>query len=198
MKVAERNWFAVGCAIESLLLVVAAAIAWLADVPLLGDLHWSATDCGVGLLATAPMLALFGWGLGSSSAPLVNIRRSLEALRPLLGRWSVLQLLAISALAGLCEEVLFRAVLQGALTSAAGVWVGLAAASLLFGCAHLITLTYGIAATIIGLYLGGLWLLSGNLLVPVVAHAAYDGIALIYFLRVWRGRPSHTRVRGGG
>ena len=56
---------------------------------------------------------------------------------------------------------------------------------MLFGAVHLITGTYGIIAAAIGLYLGLLWVASGNLLVPIVTHAAYDFVALVYLLRVW-------------
>jgi uncharacterized protein len=38
-------------------------------------------------------------------------------------------------------------------------------------------------ATLIGAYLGGLYCWSGNLLVPIVAHAVYDFAALVIFLR---------------
>jgi membrane protease YdiL (CAAX protease family) len=34
-----------------------------------------------------------------------------------------------------------------------------------------------------GLYFGGLYLISGGLLAPVVAHALYDWVALMYVLR---------------
>ena len=41
-------------------------------------------------------------------------------------------------------------------------------------------------AALIGVYFGWLLIESGNLFVPVVAHAAYDFAALVYLLR--RGR----------
>ena len=37
---------------------------------------------------------------------------------------------------------------------------------------------------IAGLYLGALWLVSGNLLAPILAHACYDFLALLWFLKV--------------
>jgi uncharacterized protein len=48
---------------------------------------------------------------------------------------------------------------------------------------HWITRTYALLAALVGLYLGGLWLWTGNLLVPIVAHALYDFVALIWILR---------------
>jgi membrane protease YdiL (CAAX protease family) len=41
-----------------------------------------------------------------------------------------------------------------------------------------------IVATVIGAYLGVLWLWTGNLMTPIVVHALYDFVALIYLLRV--------------
>ena len=58
-------------------------------------------------------------------------------------------------------------------------------ASLLFGIAHAVTYTYALAAAVIGVYLGVLWWLAGNLLAPVACHAVYDFVALWYYLRVW-------------
>ena len=70
-------------------------------------------------------------------------------------------------------------------------WAGLAGASLLFGLAHFLTVSYAMLASLVGLYLGVLLLLSGNLLVPIVVHALYDLIALIVLIRLEPNRASH-------
>ena len=57
------------------------------------------------------------------------------------------------------------------------------AASLLFGLMHPITRLYALLCVVIGLYRGWIWILTGNLLVPIVAHGAYDVFALIYLVR---------------
>jgi len=185
------RFFWLACAIEAALLVVALAIAYPFGQPLLSDLHWSVTDLLLGLASSVPLLVLFWWMLRSSLKPLARIRRVLvTGLRPLFAPWSLIQLGIISVLAGICEEVLFRSVIQGTLSTAAGPWTGLIVASLIFGAAHLVTVAYGIIAAAIGVYLGLLWLLGENLLIPIVAHAAYDFVALVYFLRVWE--PGNT------
>ena len=177
-------WFA--CAAEAALLIVAFVIAWLVDHPLYSDLHWSVDDFLLGLAAAAPLFFVFWWMLRSSIEPLARIRRLLvSGLRPLFAPWSLLQLGIISVLAGLCEEVLFRSVIQGALSVTAGPVTALIVASALFGAVHLVTLTYAVIAAVIGAYLGALWLWSGNLLLPITAHAAYDFVALVCFLRFW-------------
>jgi membrane protease YdiL (CAAX protease family) len=87
--------------------------------------------------------------------------------------------------------MLFRGVLQGALQHALGLAAGLLLASALFGLLHFITLTYAVFATVLGAYLGWLWMVTDNLLVPTVAHAAYDFAALLYLLRWERRAPAN-------
>ncbi len=184
-------FFLLACVVEGSLLLVAAALAYIFGHPLLADLHWSLGDLGLGLAATLPLYLPFCWMLSSSLAPLARIRRLFDIqLRPLFANWSLAQLAMVSALAGLGEEVLFRGVIQGALTSIAGPAVALIIASVLFGCVHVITVAYATFAALIGAYLGLIWVLSGNLLVPIVAHAAYDFAALVYLLRIWEPRRS--------
>src|SRR6266567_3525912 len=47
-------------------------------------------------------------------------------------------------------------------------------ASVLFGVAHAITLTYALLAAAMGAWLGWLWLWCDNLLPAILAHALYD------------------------
>ncbi len=93
----------------------------------------------------------------------------------------------IAAAAGLGEELLFRGLLQhglaGWLAPPWGVWIALLAASLAFGCCHLLSTTYAVLAALIGLYLGLLLMFSGSLLAPALAHGLYDFVALVYLLR---------------
>ena len=88
--------------------------------------------------------------------------------------------------AGVGEEVLFRGFLQGALGQWLGTGPGLVLASVVFGAAHPVTPAYVLIASVIGVYLGGLWLVSGNLLVPMLAHGLYDFVALLMLLRCAR------------
>jgi membrane protease YdiL (CAAX protease family) len=100
-----------------------------------------------------------------------------------------LELALVALLAGVGEELLFRGVVQHAAAERWGAGAGLVIASLAFGFAHPLSLTYIVLAATIGFYLGWLWLASGNLLVPIVAHGLYDFIALIY-LRYRASRPA--------
>jgi uncharacterized protein len=184
----RQFWF--GCITELLLLAVAWAIAALLRWPLFGMTRLDRAGVLWGIAATVPMVVAFRWTLRSDSPSLAIIRQFLEhVVRPIFGSWSIWQLGAISILAGICEEGLFRGLIQARLAPVIGSWGALAVASVAFGFAHPMNRPYIIAATITGLYLGGLFLLTGNLLAPVIAHAVYDFCALIYFLRVYRSDP---------
>jgi membrane protease YdiL (CAAX protease family) len=178
------KWFYLGCAYEMLLTIVAALISWATGLRLLADFHWSWRDAGYGIAAMLPLLGLFFGMVRSHWAPLVEIREFLEAsVGPIFRRWSVLQLAIISAVAGASEEILFRAVIQGGLSGTVGAVPALVLASAGFGLAHRVTTAYAVIAGCVGAYLGLVWLWSGNLLTPIMAHALYDFIALTLFFR---------------
>jgi uncharacterized protein len=178
--------FRVGSTVELSLLLLAAIAAWAFDLPLFADLHWNGLDFCLGVAATIPLLLAFACLLQSTLPALERIRLFLETvMKPAMGHWNWLQLAWISILAGVCEEALFRAVLQGGLSEVVGPGLALVLAAVLFGFCHWITHAYALLAALVGLYLGGLWLWTGNLLVPIVAHAVYDFVALAWLLR-WR------------
>ncbi|MBN2505833.1 MAG: CPBP family intramembrane metalloprotease [Verrucomicrobia bacterium] len=180
---------------ELSLLAVAVALGWCLGQPVWGTLRWEARDAAYGAAAAVPMLAAFGWMLRSRWRPLAALREFLEThVRPFMGSWSVGQLLAISCIAGVAEESLFRAVLQDGLgprLTAMGAWL---AASLLFGLCHAVTRTYAAMAALMGGYLGIVYGLTGNLLAPIVSHALYDVVALVVFLRRTPDSVRDTRV----
>jgi membrane protease YdiL (CAAX protease family) len=176
-------------AVEGGMIVLAWALGWLLDQPPLQTFHWTYSGALWGAAAALPVLALFlavaRWPVG----PLARVKRfSEEVIYPLLAPCSVLDLLGISVLAGLGEEMLFRAVLQGAfahwlLTLQHGRLVALALASVLFGAMHAVTAAYAVLAALMGAYLGWLWIATDNLLAPALTHALYDFLVLLYLLR---------------
>ncbi len=173
-----------GVGFEGGLAVVACALGWIFGPPPFETWHWRLRDVGLAVIATTPMLAALIVFAHSELAPLVRIRRIVdEFLRPLFRHSTILDLALISLVAGLGEELLFRAILQSWFTDSLGVWPGIVLASALFGLLHLVTPTYGVIAALIGGYLGWVWEVNGNLLVVVIVHALYDFIALVYLLR---------------
>ena len=69
-----------------------------------------------------------------------------------------------------------------------GPIAGLAAASLVFGLLHPINSAYVVLAATMGLFLGGLWMISGNLLVPIITHGFYDFLALVWLVKIYPSR----------
>jgi membrane protease YdiL (CAAX protease family) len=179
--------FSTGCLFELALLVVAFVWSWLFHRPALVDVHWSLNAALIGIVAAIPPFVFFLWTLNSRLRVFSRHRQLMESLlRPLFGNWSLLQLFAISLVAGLSEEAFFRGAIQGSLADRVNVILAVLLASALFGAFHLLTWTYAIIAAFIGAYLGLLWIWTGNLVTPMVTHAVYDFVALVYFLRVHR------------
>jgi membrane protease YdiL (CAAX protease family) len=172
-------------AVEGGLIVLAVLLGWLLDRRPFDQFNWNVLDALYGLAATVPMLLLFFAMLRWPIGPLRRIKQfSEEIIRPLLAPCTVIDLLGISALAGLGEEMLFRGVLQGFFVVRLGAWPGVALASILFGLMHAITATYVVLATLLGIYLGWVYLAcDSNLLVVTIPHAVYDFAALLYLLR---------------
>ncbi len=161
---------------EGAMLVVAVMWARWADMPLPPGPWAIGVAAGVGsaLGIGAMNLALLRWR--SNSWPGGALRYVCRiVVHPLFEHVNVLQILLVSALAGLAEELLFRGVLQPL--------IGLPAASILFGMVHVGGrgfLGYGIWAACIGAFFGWLVDITGGLTAPVVAHAVYDALALAY------------------
>jgi membrane protease YdiL (CAAX protease family) len=184
MTEARRTVLVWAVSIEGGLVALAWLLGWWLDLPPLRTFAWDGGDALKGLAATVPLLVLlvvmFRWPVG----PFAGLKRlSEEVLRPALAPCTVVDLVGISILAGIGEEMVFRGVAQAGLERSLGLWGGLVAASVLFGLVHFLSVTYFVLATLMGAYLGALWMYSGNLLVPVVVHGAYDLVALLWLLR---------------
>jgi membrane protease YdiL (CAAX protease family) len=185
----------IALAFEGGLGVAAIAIGWVigqspfVGVNLDGDqTHVQVLAIGWGLVATGPLLlALFL----CDRFPLGPLRRVREMTADVVGRMfggaTAGQLMLVAVAAGVGEELLFRGLVQGGLARLLTDWPGqivaVAAASLLFGFCHWLNATYAVLAMLAGAYFGLVLLLTGNILAPITAHAAYDFLALVYLIR---------------
>jgi hypothetical protein len=191
-----RRLTIIAVVVEGGLAVVAVAIGWLigrspASSMSHGDLSQHIAAVAIGLLATLPMLvALVAMdriphGAWASLKQVVD-----QLLVPMFAKTSVAEMALISMAAGMGEELLFRGLLQSALGDwigpPLGAWISLLVASLIFGACHWITPAYAAVASLIGVYLGWLLLATGNLWTPIVAHAFYDFVALVYLVKCKR------------
>jgi membrane protease YdiL (CAAX protease family) len=164
--------------------VLAVVLAWAFGVSILaafgGDwvqgLIW-------GVLATGPMLVMLVGLERSQAAWVVELRAFVEQrLVPLFEGIGPVGIFLVALSAGVFEELLFRAVIQQGLSDWLGVWPALILASVLFGLVHAMTLSYFILATFMGLYLGGLYVWTDQLLAPMLTHFLYDWAALAWLV----------------
>ncbi|WP_408006561.1 type II CAAX prenyl endopeptidase Rce1 family protein [Pseudalkalibacillus sp. A8] len=82
---------------------------------------------------------------------------------------SLLHLILITVIIGLCEELLFRGVLQ--------TNIGYVPASLLFALMHIRYITKPVLllfAILLSFLLGAIFIFTGNLLIPIFIHIAID------------------------
>lgn len=169
---------------EAVLLLVAVGIGWLVSVDPFANLFLTIEGLVAGVAATIPPVVAL-WLLHQSESD--RIQRFIELIHELVGpmfrRTNLAEVVALAMMAGLAEEVLFRGLLQDGLAGVLGWLPALLLSSAIFGLVHWVTPLYAFLAMVIGLYLGGLYVVTGNLLVPIVAHALYDVVALRYLMK---------------
>ncbi len=180
----HRRFVVQAITFEATLALVACGLGWLLPVSPWRQIRWDTHGLGWGLAACVPLLVIMFALRGLKSGPLGRLNRIVDQLVvPLFANCTLVDFALISLIAGFSEELLFRGLIQAALTNWLGLTAGLVIASLLFGLAHIITPTYAVLAALIGAYLGWVWIATGNLLAPIVAHALYDFAALVYLTR---------------
>jgi hypothetical protein len=164
------------------------ALAFLAgrllNTPLAPMLKGTPASIAIGVAATAPLAALLFIFMRSKNAAIVNFRNDqLDFLSQIGFRLTPLRIAAISLGAGVSEELLFRGVAQSWTQNHYGVVAGLILPSIIFGLLHARNAMYAVIAGSVGLYLGVLFLITGDLVAPIVTHALYDYIALEFTRR---------------
>lgn len=180
----RRRLLGAAIGLEAGVLVLAGLAAWLLRVPLGDSLRLTPATAAWVVAFTVPLAGAMWLMATVEWRPFARLRRAVEALTNLpFVDARVVDLVLISLLAGVGEEALFRGVLQEALSRWSTPLLGLVVASLLFGLAHLITPTYAAVATLLGAYLGVLYLRFDNLVIPMGVHGLYDLAALIYLRR---------------
>ena len=163
-------------------ILAVAGLLWVWLRPLSISYRFDLSALGEGFLAAAGFavinLTLYGFARrsGRPASVLAFLEKDVFPLFQSLSTW---HLILLASLAGLGEEILFR----GAIQPEIGLW----GASVLFGILHGPSRTLWVLAvwaTLMGAALGFLYQATGNLVVPAVAHAAYDAVALVYVKRL--------------
>lgn len=188
--------FAAAVVFEMALGVLALILGWTLGpdarelIPSLsGETIWPIlSGIGYGCLAAIPMYVFIELVRKIPCEPVRELERlSDDGMFKTLLQLSTLELILISLAAGVGEELLFRGWLMYFLASPSGagtpsmveMGAALIASSIAFGLVHPISKLYVVLAAIMGVYFGLLVILTGNLLIPIVAHAAYDAAQLI-------------------
>lgn len=112
-----------------------------------------------------------------------------NSLIPMVSELKPLDLVLFAAVSGFCEEIFFRGVAQAQLQ--------LLITSICFGLFHDPTFrnpSYMFLSFLYGLGLGYLYIYTGNLWAPIVAHMVHNLISL-YMLR-YKIKPPESTVRG--
>ncbi len=88
------------------------------------------------------------------------------------------QIIVLSVLAGLSEELLFRGALQSWLTESIGIYTAIVISSLVFALLHAMSWYYFAFAFLMSVFLGLTFFITQSMVLVVVVHAVYDIIAL--------------------
>ena len=139
--------------------------------------------------------ALVGVGLGVATVIASRIfehttewaRVLTREFRKILGRLTPFQVLVFAVTSGVAEEVFFRGFLQQALSELAfgNEWLGLVVASLVFGLIHIGPdrrkfLPWTIMAVVLGFVFGLVYMVTGNILAPIIAHFTINFFNLLH------------------
>ena len=162
----------------------------------LGFLMWwqalgrGAASAGLGLLIAgwqwvpvAVGLAIVGFLIyelvNSIGKPdeLLKARDKMTGLEPLVPRTQGERtaFTALSITAGICEEILYRGLLLGALQAVVGLWPAVILSSIIFGLGHAYQGKAGIFKTgAVGLVMALLVVFSGSLWIAILVHSVVD------------------------
>lgn len=191
----EDNLFALMLVGTVMMLPLAFGLAALLETPFPGEVRLEAVSITIGLIAIAPMAGLLWWVMRSALPAIVRFREQQITMFAEMGfRLSPLRIALIAAAAGVCEETLFRGVLQGYLTKHAPAIIAIVVPNILFAALHARSAIYALLAGVIGVWLGALYWATGNLLAPIIAHAVYDLIALVVTARLVEARQEETSL----
>ncbi|UCH80600.1 MAG: CPBP family intramembrane metalloprotease [Nitrospiraceae bacterium] len=176
MELSRSHIIALAFLFEGAALLIAALLANYLDISLLPLSYHPVRDVVIGFAGTIPPFAFFLFSVSKRAdripvlGPLKKI--VLTEVGAIFRNSGLNDLVVISLLAGVGEELLFRGVIQ--------VRFGIVFASVLFGVLHFVSPAYAIVTAIMGLYLGIIFHISGGLLAPVIIHFLYDLAALVY------------------
>jgi CAAX protease family protein len=198
MAVDRNSGFRLAILIEGALAALAVLLGWAFRVPLRDQFGQSFREIGQGtlwgVLAMLPLLVMFWWLIHATWPAARRLREQVEQLiLELFPEHSIPQMIAVSVMAGIGEELLFRGVLQTLAARWTTPLLGIAVSSLIFGMFHTMSPLYFFLATVVGAYFGWIVLAGQDLVPAIVGHVLYDCFALVYLSRAYSARQRLTR-----
>ena len=179
-------------ALASQALTLVGAIVWLRgrhvwSWRLLGPVRprWRHVVIGVGVgvvgyLLVVVLIVMFVGAFGPVEAPGQRLLEESAAG----GLVAVLAGLVGVVAAPVVEELIFRGVLFQSLRARVGVFPAMGVSAMVFGAVHFLPLLYSVALAILGFWLAAAFHRTGTLIVPVVAHATFNLIAIVLTVTV--------------
>ena len=170
---------------ESLLIVLAFGLALWWGIDLAGSIELSQGAVLLGIAAAIlPNLFLAWAAFGVRASWMVELReRTAKMMRQVFGARPRPVAVVAVAFGGVAEELLFRGVLIPALGEYMPVWLAVVTVGAAFGLLHPLTRVYALLAALLGIFWGALFVWTGNLLVPIIAHALNNLIAVVSYGR---------------
>ncbi len=161
---------------EGAVLITAVLLSFYFNIDLMPLTYNPFRDVLIGSAGALLLFALFLFTISEKAKkiPLLGSLRKIITvdIKALFSRLRLFDLVMVSLIAGFAEEILFRGIIQ--------IRFGIVTASILFGLVHFVSPAYLIVTSVMGLYIGGIFYLSGSLLVPIQLHFIYDLGALVY------------------
>ena len=155
--------------------ILGLVIMMIAKLEIVSVLQINIRTIGAGIAATIPLLIFLVWLYKTRFAPIARLRE--DQLKFFADNNIPLDtgsIFAFSIAAGIGEELLFRGALQGVfdlfLPSAAAIII----AGVLFGALHCRSYAYAVIVSVAGVYFGWLYVATGSLIAPIIAHTLYD------------------------
>ena len=167
-------------------------LGWMLNHPPLRRFSWDFPQAMTGALLAIPLAGFLIIALRWPRFLFVGLRRLFDdEFVPLLGNstWDDLALIAVAT--GVGQEMLFRGVFQQTLMDLLGEGWGIVLASLLFGVLHPISISYALMTFGVGLYLGTVYAVSGNLLTSITCNITY--VFILMSSLVHPGDPNRPR-----
>ena len=162
---------------------LAVLLGWLFGERFWEATFWDGSDAAWGLALSLPLVGLVIWVSGRDWLGVRQMHGDFDRVVELFRDCTILDLAIISIFAGVGEEALFRGVIQSQLAQYLGLVPAVLVAAVIFGAIHALSVSYVIGVTLIGILLGAEFVFFDNLLAPMVTHASYDFVVLVYALR---------------